>query len=616
MPDTTIPPGNPTVLRDTNKRSSEQRVGAPRRTSPGEARPPVASARARRATAIGPVARAERVGPRWRDIEWVDFTSDADSGASSEPAPAPMPPPDPTSPSAPDPDGARRHVVEPLAEVPAQQQEAVSGFVSRFNRPPVVRPPAQPLPPAPPEIAPLVAAPKTGSVIVHPRTPPAIPATEDVVETLEPVPFEPEPAPAAKSPLEPNAVPDNDTSPPHPALADEDAGPFPASIYTSTSISTPPMPPASPRLRATLAAQLGRVEAVLRDKSGTAVAAVSGGVGRATAALQKRLPRQPPAEAPPNPKAPPASAITSAEAETIEPEPPQARQRLIHGRLADTIDHLTMWLANVENRLRLSGLIVLVALFVALAAYAGGALIARLAGAGADTNKHVAASDQAIQTAPAAAPMPPPAPGVPSTDPAARAAFYLARAKTGDAAAQYDAGVLYARGDGLVQDYASAASWFHAAAAQGNVAAEYNLGVLYERGLGVPADEAEALNWYRSAADQNHPGAQFNLALAYAEGHGAKQDFAAAARWYQRAAQQGLTPAMVNLAILYERGDGVDRSPVDAYAWYSAAGERGDAGAKDRAGELFRQFSDKDIARAEGLAATIGAALDAAAPPS
>jgi len=42
--------------------------------------------------------------------------------------------------------------------------------------------------------------------------------------------------------------------------------------------------------------------------------------------------------------------------------------------------------------------------------------------------------------------MPPPVVALPS-DPAARAAFYLARAKAGDAAAQYDVGVLYLRGD-------------------------------------------------------------------------------------------------------------------------------------------------------------------------
>jgi TPR repeat protein len=73
---------------------------------------------------------------------------------------------------------------------------------------------------------------------------------------------------------------------------------------------------------------------------------------------------------------------------------------------------------------------------------------------------------------------------------------------------------------------------------------------------------------------------------------------------------------MVNLAILYERGDGVDRSLIDAYAWYSAAGERGEADAKSRAADLMQQFNDKDQARAEGLAASIGAALDASAPPA
>ena len=201
-----------------------------------------------------------------------------------------------------------------------------------------------------------------------------------------------------------------------------------------------------------------------------------------------------------------------------------------------------------------------------------------------------------------------------SSDPVARAGFYLDRAKAGDPVAQYDVGVLYARGSGLVQDFESAATWFHAAAAQGNVTAEYNLGVLYERGLGVPQSAGEAINWYRSAADQDYPGAQYNLALAYADGRGTDQDFAVAARWYQRAARQGLPAAMVNLAILYETGQGVDRSLIDAYAWYSAAGERGDGAAKDRAGELFRQFGDEDRARAEGLAATIAAAVNGPPP--
>jgi TPR repeat protein len=274
-----------------------------------------------------------------------------------------------------------------------------------------------------------------------------------------------------------------------------------------------------------------------------------------------------------------------------------------------------------ENRLRLSGLVVLSAIAVALVTYGGGALLFSVAepraGAAATTAQPSTASEKPVRQGPAlVSPLIVATASPPPSEPAMRAASYMAQAKAGDPVAQYDVGVLYARGDGLVQDYASAFSWFHAAAAQGDVAAQYNLGVLYAEGRGVPVDLGEAVNWYRRAADQNHPGAQFNLALAYANGAGTAQDYAAAARWYERAARQGLGPAMLNLAILYEQGSGTERSPIDAYAWYSAAAERGDAGAKQRAALLFQQFGDKDKARAQGLAATVAAALDTATAKS
>jgi TPR repeat protein len=73
---------------------------------------------------------------------------------------------------------------------------------------------------------------------------------------------------------------------------------------------------------------------------------------------------------------------------------------------------------------------------------------------------------------------------------------------------------------------------------------------------------------------------------------------------------------MINLAILYEAGSGVARSPVDAYAWYAVADEHGEPQAKRRADELLKQFSERDKASAQGLAATIGATIDAVSPPS
>jgi TPR repeat protein len=381
-------------------------------------------------------------------------------------------------------------------------------------------------------------------------------------------------------------------------LSDVAEQPFPAAITTPVSTAML-LGGALHSWSVALSMRIGAAGAGLRRVSGTIAAKVTDRLARVrTTAWRRPAPIDP-----------------------IEPAGPSEQSRPLNSAIAA----VSRYVAARENWRRLSGMVALAAAFAVLFAYGGGAMITRMAGTSTDTRANTSATsavtrqldlaDKATQTPRSAAPVPPaPTSNIPPTEPTARAAFYLARAKAGDVAAQYDIGVLYARGDGLVQDYAGAASWFHAAAAQGNIAAEYNLGVLYQRGLGVAADKTEALNWYRSAAGRSDPAAQFNLALAYAQGNGTPQDLAAAARWYQRAAEQGVAAAMVNLAILYEKGSGLDRSPTEAYAWYSAAGERGDSGAKARAGALFQQFNDKDKAHAEGLAATIGAALDS--PPS
>ncbi len=197
----------------------------------------------------------------------------------------------------------------------------------------------------------------------------------------------------------------------------------------------------------------------------------------------------------------------------------------------------------------------------------------------------------------------------PPDNPTDRVAFYLPRAKGGNADAQLELAILYAKGDGVVQDYPTAATWFRAAAEQGLPRAQYDLGVLFERGRGVPVNLAEAFTWYSKAANANYPLAQYNLAVAYTRGQGTGQDFVAAVAWYNRAALQGVVPAMVNLAILYERGEGIDASAVDAYAWYRAAAGRGNQPAGKRADELREVLSTRDRPRAEARAAEIAALI-------
>jgi hypothetical protein len=240
---------------------------------------------------------------------------------------------------------------------------------------------------------------------------------------------------------------------------------------------------------------------------------------------------------------------------------------------------------------------------VTVLAYQGGEHLAGFAGA------MTPAAEPVHQAAALPAPDRYRAPAMPSSGPpghpAGRAADYLDRARAGDPLAQYDVAVLYARGDGLVQDFPSAAAWFREAASAGYVAAQFDLAVSYERGLGVGQDMSKAIAWYRRAAEENYPAAQYNLAIAYAEGRGTPRDAAAAARWYYQAAAHGLVPAMVNFAILYENGAGVERSLPDAYAWYRAAARAGDAAAALRARELFQEFTGTEKGAAVMLAAAL-----------
>ena len=67
----------------------------------------------------------------------------------------------------------------------------------------------------------------------------------------------------------------------------------------------------------------------------------------------------------------------------------------------------------------------------------------------------------------------------------------------------------------MPQDYAEAVKWYRKAADQGDAAAQFNLGVMYATGQGVPQDYAEAVKWYRKAAEQGHAGAQYNLGVMY-----------------------------------------------------------------------------------------------------
>ena len=73
---------------------------------------------------------------------------------------------------------------------------------------------------------------------------------------------------------------------------------------------------------------------------------------------------------------------------------------------------------------------------------------------------------------------------------------------------------MYRDGDGVPEDDAEAVRWFRLAADQGEAAAQYNLGVMYRDGDGVPEDIVLAYMWFNLAAAQGNENAQDNKDIA------------------------------------------------------------------------------------------------------
>lgn len=91
------------------------------------------------------------------------------------------------------------------------------------------------------------------------------------------------------------------------------------------------------------------------------------------------------------------------------------------------------------------------------------------------------------------------------------------------------------------------------AAAAGNAAAQNYLGAIYAKGQGVEQNYAKAHEWYQKAAEAGNANAKFNLGSFYYHGHGVKQDYDKAREWFQKAAAQGHKEAERALQIMKDK---------------------------------------------------------------
>ena len=190
----------------------------------------------------------------------------------------------------------------------------------------------------------------------------------------------------------------------------------------------------------------------------------------------------------------------------------------------------------------------------------------------------------------------------------------LRLAEQGDAAMQYNLGIMYARGEGVPEDAAEAVRWLRMAAEQGHAQAQYALGTDYSTGGGsVPRDNAEALRWFRMAAEQGHAEAQLSLGIVYSNGaglldvlegrlerllwlarygglpEGIPEDPAEAMHWFRMAADQGHVDAEYILGIMYANAYGVTEDDAEAARWFRMAADQGHASAQYQSRSHVRQ---------------------------
>lgn len=84
-------------------------------------------------------------------------------------------------------------------------------------------------------------------------------------------------------------------------------------------------------------------------------------------------------------------------------------------------------------------------------------------------------------------------------------------------------------------DHAAALEIWRSIAKKGHPAAQFQIGLLYHRGEGVLPNLKQAAHWYRKAADRGDADAQLNLGLLYAQGEGVKRSYVSAYKWFSLA---------------------------------------------------------------------------------
>lgn len=134
--------------------------------------------------------------------------------------------------------------------------------------------------------------------------------------------------------------------------------------------------------------------------------------------------------------------------------------------------------------------------------------------------------------------------------------------------AQYNLGLLYAKGLGVEKNLKTAFIWYKRAAANGNTDAMYNLGLMYDKGRVIYRSTKDATKWWEKAAELGNAAAQFNIGVEYAYGRNLGKNVDKAIMWWKKSAQQGNKNARAALYKTYTEGlFGIPVNKQEANRW-------------------------------------------------
>ena len=131
----------------------------------------------------------------------------------------------------------------------------------------------------------------------------------------------------------------------------------------------------------------------------------------------------------------------------------------------------------------------------------------------------------------------------------------------------------------------------------GYASAQYNLGIMYDNGNGVLENDKTAVKWFTLAADQGDILAQKQLGDMYLR-VGKRRT---AAKWITKAAKQGDASSQLNLGAMYYIGDGVLTDYTKAYMWLNLAAYNGNQFGNKSKQEVAAQMGTAQIAKAQDM---------------